>query len=143
MARSHVVVSARVVCYINGKAYAQVSDFQFNSSTPHKAIYGIDSATPYELAPTQTKVSGQIGLYRIESDGGAEGAGIVPPQAYIQKGKYFTIMLVDRLTDSTLFRADQCVANGQNWNIPNKGIVTGSLQFEGMIWSNEVGPPLR
>ena len=139
MSKSRIASTAKVICYINGRAWAQATSFRWSSETPSKEICGIDSSEPFELAATRTKVTGTIGLIRLVGDGGAEGAGATVPFEYIPAGKYFTLMLVDRATDTTIFRADYCRASSQNWDAPLKGLVTGSLAFEALGWSNELG----
>lgn len=138
MSKSRIASTAKVVLYINGRAYAQVTNFRWNSETPTREIAGIDSSEPYELAPTRTKVTGSIGLVRLVGDGGAEGAGATVPFEHIPAGRYFSLMLVDRSTDTTIFRADNCRASQQNWDVPMKGFITGSLAFEALAWSNEL-----
>jgi hypothetical protein len=139
MPASRIASTAKVILYINGNAYAQAMSFRWSSDTPKKPLYGLDSSEPYELAPTVTKVSGQITLLRLVGDGGAEGAGATPSLPSIPAGKYFTLMLVDRATDTQLFRADHCTATSQGWDVPSKGLITGGLSFEALTWSNELG----
>lgn len=138
MARSRVLASSSVVVYVNGKLFGHCASFSFSSHTPRKAIYGLDSTEPYELAPTTTRVSASMQVYRLVGDAGAEGAGITAPYDDLPKEKYFTVMLVDRGSDSTLFRADYCSLTSQSWSIPSRGIVTGSLDIEAINWSNEL-----
>lgn len=139
MSQSRIASTAKVVLYINGRAYAQVTTFRWTCDTPTREIAGIDSSEPFELAPTRTKVTGTIGLVRLVGDGGIEGAGASVPFEYIASGKYFSLMLVDRATDTTLFRADNCRTSSQYWDVPQKGLITGSLTFEAISSSNELG----
>lgn len=135
---SKTLTGARIVCYINGKLYGRVSSFTWDSQTAHKPIYTIDAAEPFELAAGITKVGGTISVYRLIGDGGAQGAGIVPKYGDIPRGKYFSIMLIDRGTDLVLFQAKYCSLQTESWTVPQKGIITGSLHFEAIDWSNEV-----
>lgn len=135
-----VIVAARAVVYINGKLYSKVTGFRWNSSTPLRAIHGIDNPVAYELAPTVARMTGTMALIRTSGDGGLEGPGITAQFADIPRQKYFTLLLLDRATDTVLFRADQCMVSGQSWDLPVKGLMTGTLDFEGIVWSNEVGP---
>jgi hypothetical protein len=139
MAQSRIASTAKVVLYINGRAWAQATSFRWTCDTPTKEITGIDSSEPYELAPTRSKVTGQVALLRLVGDGGAEGAGAMVPFESLPQGKYFTLMLVDRSTDTQLFRADYCRASSQYWDVPQKGLITGSLSFEAISCSNELG----
>lgn len=137
MSRSPLATSAQVVLYVNGRSYAQVTGFNWSSVTPPKAIYGLDSGEPYELAPTITKVTGTVGLLRMVGDGGLEGAGIAPHLPDLPRGRYFSLALIHRGTDITIFRSDRCWVVSQSWDVPSKGRVSGSMTFEGFDWSNE------
>jgi hypothetical protein len=137
VSKSRLITAAKVVLYINGKPYALVTSFAWTSQTPKKAIYGLDSGEPYELAPGQTKCQGQIGLLRAVGEGGLEGIGVTPFFHDLPREKYFTLALVERGTDTQIFRADRCSIMSQAWNIPAKGMVTGTMTFEAMDWNNE------
>lgn len=137
MSRSRLVTGAKVALYINGRPYAQVTSFRWDSLTPAKPIYGIDSGEPYELAPTTTRIAGNVGMVRLIGDGGLEGPGITHHFGDVPRGKYFSLTLVERGTDTTIFRADRCTATSQSWDVPNKGMVQGQMAFEALDWSNE------
>lgn len=137
MSRARTIVSANVICYINNKPYAQVTSFAFHSSTPREAINGVDSIDPFELAVNTTKVSGSIGLVRTLFDGGIEGAGLTTNFERLPQEKYFSVMLVERLSQRVLFRADYCSVNQQNWSLTAKGIMQGQVEFEALAWSND------
>lgn len=138
MPRAKVVVGAHVTCYINGQPYGRASQFSFRSMTPRKAIYGLDSMDPYELAPTTTKVTGTLRIYRTVGDGGAEGGGLTVPYEDLPREKYFTVQLIDRGSDKVLFQAELCSVVSQSWDVPMKGVVSGTLEFEAISWSNEL-----
>lgn len=134
------LTGAHIVCYINGKLYGRVSNFTWDSQTVHKQIYGLDSADPFELAAAQTKIGGNVSIYRLIGDGGAQGAGIVPKYEDMPRGRYFNVTLLDRSTDLIVFQAKYCVLQAESWSIPMRGIITGQLHFEAIEWSNEVRP---
>jgi hypothetical protein len=135
--KSKLITTAQVVLYINGKPYANVSGFRWESATPPKVIYGLDSGEPYELAPATTRVTGIVQLYRQVGSGGLEGAGVIAPFESLPRSKYFSLSLVERSTDTQIFRADNCWAVSQSWDAPVKGRITGAISFEGLTWSNE------
>lgn len=137
MAQSSLVSSAKVVCYINGKQVGTVTSFRFSSDTPHREIMGLDSAIPFELAPQTAHVSGTIGLIKTVGDGGAEGLGIVSQGLNSIRDMYFSLNLVDRVTGGSMFYADYCCVQGQSWDVPNKGLVAGNVNFAGITWANE------
>jgi hypothetical protein len=138
MARAKVVTSAGVVLHLNAKAFGRVRGFQFASETPKIAVYGLDSTEPFELMPTTTKISGRVSVYRTIGDGGAEGAAMVVPYDFVPREKYFSLQLVERASDSVIFEAAYCSVIRQSWSVPEKGIVTGEIEFEALDWSNEI-----
>lgn len=140
MARAKVVTSAGVVLHLNGKPFGRVKSFQFGSDTPKKAIYGLDSSEPFELMPTVTKVTGKMSLYRTVGDAGAEGAAIATSYELLPREKYFSVQLVERASDTVIFEASYCSIIRQSWSAPEKGIVTGEIDFEAIDWSNEIKP---
>ena len=140
MSSPQLVVGARVLLYVNGRLYGRVSGFQWSSSVNHKGVYALDSLSPVELLPTQTKVIGNITVYRVIGDGGAEGPGFTTNFPSISRMKYFTLALVARYTQRVLFEADRCVLQNQSWNAPTRGFVTGSLSFEALDWDENEAP---
>lgn len=135
-----VLTGAHILVYINGKLYGRCSHFAWDSATQHKPIYGLDTADPFELAAAQTKIAGTMTVFRLHSDGGAQGVGMVPKYEDMPRGKYFSISLIDRSNDLQLFEARYCVVQSESWSVPAKGVITGSVHFEGIDWSNEVRP---
>lgn len=135
---SRILVAAQIVVYVNGRAYAQVTSFRWNSMTPKKAIYGLDSGEPFELAPTTTKIGGEMGLLRLMGDGGLEGAGVTALFPDLPREKYFTMTLRDMASDTQIFRAENSTCISQAWDVPAKGMVTGRMSFEALDWDNEV-----
>jgi hypothetical protein len=133
-----MVVGAQAVCYINGTMYGQVSSFRWSSDTPYRPLYGLDCIWPQELVPTVVKVSAQLNIYRMVGDGGLEGAGITAPYASLPRQQYFTLSLRDRYSDNLLFESRWCVVDTQTWDVPAKGLVTGSFSVTGIAWHNEV-----
>lgn len=137
MSIPRLLLGPKTVLYINGHPYAAVAGVKFNSETPKKPLYAVDSGDPYELAPTTTKVTGTMALYRTVGDGGIEGAGMTVDFAYLPRERYFSMSLIDRSTDTQVFRADRCSVISQSWDIPSRGIVMGSVTFEALTWNNE------
>jgi hypothetical protein len=135
--RSRLAAGAKVILYVNGKPYAPVVSFRWDSTTVPHPIMGLDSGEPYELAPATTKITGNLMILRQIGDGGIEGAGLVPNFGDLPRGKYFTLALVDRVTDTTMFQASKCWIVSQSWDVPSKGLVTGSVSFEAIDWNNE------
>lgn len=136
--RAQTIVSAGIIVYLNAKPYGRVKDFAFESVTGKKAQYGLDSLEPYELIPTSTKVTGHMTIVRTIGDAGAEGAAITARFEDLPRERYFTIQLVERVSDTLLFEARYCSVTRQAWNVPEKGMVTGTVEFEALDWSNEL-----
>lgn len=137
MGQPLTIPGAQVLCYINGRLYSQVESFEWESITPKKPIYGIDSVDPFELAVTTTAVRATLGAYRLHGDGGFQGAGIIAQFHDLPREKYFTFQLVDRKTKLTLFEAAFCSANREQWKVATKNLMRGTLNFEGITWVNE------
>jgi hypothetical protein len=130
------IAGAHVVCYVNGKLYGRITNFSWSSQTANRPIYVLDTVDPVELAPGQTKISASMNVIRLHGDGGLQGTGMVPNYEQIPNGKYFTFTLIDRLTDLTIFNANYCKIQDESWSVPSKGLVTGSVRFEALEWSN-------
>ena len=140
MARARVVVGAHIICYINGQPYGRISHFTFRSQTARKPLYGLDSMDPYELAVTQSKITGTMKIFRTVGDGGAEGAGISASFDDLPREKYFTVQLIDRGSDKVIFQAELASVVSQTWDIPAKGTISGTIEFEAISWENEIQP---
>ncbi len=135
-----ITTGSQVNLYINGAPYAKVLGFSFAVATPKREIRGIDSSDPSEFAITTQSVTGQLEIYRLTGDGGLEGSGIVAPLNLLTKEKYFSMALVDSLTDGLLFAAQNCTVENQSWDIRTKALVTGSMSFKALSWTNEASP---
>jgi hypothetical protein len=138
--KSVVVTGAKLVLYVNGEVLGRVSEMSWSVETSHRRAYGLDSLTPAELIPQSTRVHGVIRLIKTARDGGAEGAGLTAPIPDLSRVKYCALMLVDRDTDTVVFRVDRAFVESQGWSAPSRGVVTGTVAFEGMDWGNEVQP---
>ncbi len=137
MTRARSIVAANVICYVNNRPFGKVTGFSFSSATPREPINGIDSIDPFELAANTTRVTGSLTLVRTLYDGGAEGAGMTTDFERLPQEKYFSILLVERLSDTVLFQANHCSVNQQSWGASAKGVMTGQVEFEALSWTNE------
>jgi len=134
---SRLITGARLVVSINGRPYAKVVDFSWSSATPAREIYGVDSTEPFELATTVSRGTGAMTIYRMVSDGGAEGAGITVSLPDLPNEKYFSVALTERSSDTVVFQARRCKVTAQEWTVPTRGYVMGTIHFSMMEWSNE------
>lgn len=132
--------AAGVKCFINGRDMGWVTGVTFDSATPHRAYYGIDSLKPFELIPTNLTVSGTISVIKMFGDGGSlEYQGIVSGFNKVITEKYFTLLLTQHTSAGAsyvIFRADECSVDKQSWSFQNKQIVTGTFTFQGIEWTN-------
>lgn len=135
-----IITGARVVCYINGLFFGRVFGFSWESFTPQKEIFGLDQTEAFELADTTARCSFQIQLYRTAGDGGAQGAGVSNQYPDLSRSKYFTVVLVDRGSNTVIFQANSCKTERESWNVPLKNFVTGQLECKALDWTNEVMP---
>lgn len=140
MARSHLTTGAKVALFVNGKRYGRVTAFNWNSDTPKRAIYGVDSMQAFELAPTIARVSGSVSILKLSGDGGAEGAGMNVPFPDLANAKYFSVILVEIGTNVVIFAASKCSATSQSWGIVTRAYVTGTINFEAIEWGGETRP---
>jgi hypothetical protein len=134
-----LVTGARSKLYINFRLIGEVTDFRYTSSTPRKPIYGIDATEPFEFVPTITAIKGSIALLRPAGSGSMEGYGITNSFEETAREKYVNIFLIDRKVPLPIFQCPRAVITGQSWNVPSRGMMTGTVEFEGFVWNNEVG----
>ena len=132
-----VVCGAHAVVYVNARPYARVSLIDFQSAEPQREVRVVDSLDVAEEVPTGVSFRVGLSVYRLHGDGGAEGGGLAVPRRDMAVQKLFSLLVVDRVNDLVLFRADRCKLVAQRWTI-GKGMVTGSLQANLMDLGNEV-----
>ncbi len=138
MARSPLVTGSKVALYINGVMFGRVTSFSFASETPRRKIHCVDSASPFELAPTTNSVSGSMSVYRLHDDGAAEGAGMVGTIDELPREKYFTMVLFNLATGGIVFQAEFCSVENQSWNFESRSLSMGTITFSAIRHENEV-----
>ena len=135
------LVSAQLLCYINGRFVGEITGIQLSQSTSHASRMGLDSLTPYALDPASAHVSGTVSVLRRHASGGLEGRGIVAPFRHIPIEKYFSMLLVDRATGKRFFQADFCKVTSQSWSMGARQRVEGSFSFDALDAANEAEYP--
>lgn len=136
-AHNLLLVGAHARCYLNNQPFGRIADFSWDDNTPRKEIKVCDYLPPWELLQTGASVRCNASIYRIHMDGGIEGAGMrAPSWLDLPREKYFSFLVLDRLTDTVLFRADKCSVEHQSWRI-GRGYVMGTVSFLGLLWENE------
>lgn len=128
-----VLAGSTLLCYVNGNLYGKVTGFQYNDSTPHKTLGGVDIVLPIEIAPTTKRFTATMTVLRLRGDLGAEGDGLAGTGDNLSIEKYFTFMVVDRLTDLVIFRSDYNKTTSQSWSVTNHALMTGTVAFTGIV----------
>lgn len=132
------IAAAHLKCYVNGVLLGYVMGVPgWQVKSAWGELREIDSVITRQLAPRMFGVSGTIQILRGRSTGGLEGAGMVPQAEAMLRQKYLTIELQDRISQDIVYRALMCEVQQQDWQIQAKGLVVGTFQFIGIIFSNE------
>ena len=139
MTRSRLITGAQVVVYVNGSMLGRVASIGIMNSTPRKELHTIDTLEPMELMPQSVSGHGQMQIYRLHQDGGIQALGMAAVWEDVSREKYFSILVLDRATDTTLFRADKCSTISENWTF-NRGHIMGDVAFSFVRWSNGMQP---
>ncbi len=139
MGRPRLVVGAHVIVYVNNRPFGRCAEIEYESDTPGRAVKVVDSMFPAEQIPLAAFFSGTMQIYRLHQDGGIEEVGMSGTWQDIPREKYFSVLIVDRFSDTVLFRADRCKATRQRWT-HRKGFVMGTVQFTGILWNNATQP---
>lgn len=134
---SQVLAGAHLKVMVNGRLLGWASSFAPRIRTAYRPAVGIDQSTVQEFIPGTYSVGGTMEVYRGRLQGGLEGLGMVAFARDMLRQKYCRIELVDRGTGTTVFRFENCVVTEQAWRVTPKGLVIGSIQFEGTEYSNE------
>jgi len=138
---TNLVTGARLILYVNGKKFAPVNSFSPVEDSPHREVHGIDSLEPIELVQGPLTCSGMFTIYRQVHDGGVEGAGMKATWDAETRSKYFSILIVDRITDTIIWESRKNSIVRQSWNFPAKGYVTGNIMFKGLSYGNGTESP--
>lgn len=136
-----IITGAHVILFVNGERFGSVYSFALNIGTPSKKIGGIDVPGWVELATTMETCSGTMGVYRLIGDGGAEGAGLVPVSEQLPRGKYFSMQLIERTSDTTVFSTQYARVEDQKWAFEPKSMTRGNIIWEALGRKNEAEGP--
>ena len=137
MGRNITINTNDLIVYINGDVFGVASGLEYEMSYDRRPIRGIDSLFPFELAPAGGMLSGSISCFRLHSDAGLEGRGIAARDYRISRERYFSLQIVDRITDEVILQSDACAVSTQRWSLDTHNVVRGSFSFQGIGWSNE------
>lgn len=131
------ISGAQLLCYINGQLFGRIVGFNYQSSTPSIDVRGIDSDQPFEFMSGTTSLTGSISCYRLSGDGGLENLGVTSKYADLTLLKYFSIQIIDRKNNLSIFKAQKCRLENQNWSVGSRGIMQGSFSFKGFAYDTE------
>jgi hypothetical protein len=135
-AHNLLVVGAHCRVYINNQPFGRIADFGADETTSRKEVKVVDYLPPFELIQTGASARFNASIYRLHMDGGIEGAGLKSVWPDLPREKYFSFLVLDRLTDTVLFRADKCSVEHQSWRV-GRGFVMGTISFVVLDFSNE------
>jgi hypothetical protein len=133
---NQLLVGAHLKVYVNGGPFGRTADFSWEESTPRRETAVVDYLPPWELEQGSVSVRASMTIYRMHMDGGIENAGLKAVWADLPREKYFSLLLIDRVTDTVVFRADRCSVEHQSWRA-TRGYVMGSVSIKALDWSNE------
>ncbi len=132
MAQSTVLRGADLSVYINNSPFGVASDLRWSIKNGRRPIFGIDSETPFDLAPGQRIIEGAITCYYVRGGGGLEGAGVVADGDVLLFEKYSTLTVTDRVSGDVILSIQKMNVGDQSWTAAPKGLVQGSFSFIGI-----------
>jgi hypothetical protein len=134
---SSLIVTAHTVLYINGMPYANVSEITPSITSPQKVLRGIDYLPGIETAPMPLEYTVSTTVYRRKNHGGLEGDGLVPGWDVATRGKFFSAIIMDRVTSEILFESQKNQITSQAWRIAPKSLLIGQITWVGLGYSND------
>lgn len=132
---------ARCTLKVNGKIVGFAFGISWNIETSVTQIDTIDDPLPYELAPAQINVTGQISGFRIPGSG--------PTQQLIQGDilsfvhqRYIEIEVRDTQTDNLIFLTKRAMITSRSESIRSDALAEMTLNFRAIGWADERQPKL-
>jgi len=150
--------------YINNQLAGYANDFRYSVVQGQKAFYGVDSPFPQEIAQgaAPSLVEGTMTVFRPKN-GSPEAWGFMTPRASkygseedlvtggfkangmenpgstaLGSGKYSIIRLEDRKTSKVVANIYFVMFSAQSWSVGARGIMMGTLSFQGMTVDHPV-----
>ncbi len=97
----------------------------------------IDRSTPIELPSGMCTIKGTMEIMRFRNSGGLQGVGIAAPEDRILLERYFSLTVVDRVSDKVILQIDEASVTEESWQTGAKGMVSGTFSFQGRQWTND------
>jgi len=136
-ASNKVMGGSQILVFINGFPWGNCRSIRLRIVNTSKKLFGLDSAFPFDNIPTTIQVDGTIELYKLVGDGGLEGQEITAPPLLVQNSMFASIILINRISQEVIFRSDTCLVQSQDWDIPSRGIISGSVGFTAIDWTSD------
>ena len=138
--RDLIQIGGNLKLLINNKTLGIVTGFSYMIDYGRRALRGVDCPFPQEIVSGQQTVRGQVSVVRLKGVT-LENCGVISPQlsntgtatGEMAGDPYFSLTLVDRTSDQTVFRVDAASLTNQQWTVGARGIMTGSFNFEGVV----------
>src|SRR5277367_2004595 len=124
------LTGANLKIFINGNLFGVGTAVDWSADYGRRAIFGVDSYLPQEIASSQVTINGTIECIRLKLAGGLDGLGIGPNDQNILLEKYIQITLIDRQTDATVFQCFNAVVSNQSWRAHTSAVLRGSFSFQ-------------
>lgn len=138
MAQVQTMAASTIKVYINGIVMPNISSLSFSLSNGEEEIWGIDSLSPQEISPSKTTVSGTITGMRIKASGDAQARRMIPLQAEVMEGNYWSLRVEDIDTKFNLLFIPYAKVSREDVQIQAKGLVKFSLNFVGILAAQEL-----
>lgn len=129
------IAGGDLLVYFNGELLGIAETFDYAVDYGRKEIRVIDTLLPIEEAPTQVAVGGSFSVWRTDNTAGLEGLGVVARDFALSRERYFSIRVVNRQTDTIVFKCDMASVKNQSWSVQAQGLMKGTFSFSGIGWS--------
>lgn len=128
-----------ITVFVNGFSYGNVRSIRIREITNSQRRYGLDSPMPFDLIPLTNSADFTIECYLLigEAGTGLQGVEIMPPPALSQSGQYASIILVSNRDQAIIFRSDTCSVVSVDSDIPARGLVTRTINFNTLDWTSD------
>lgn len=136
--RSITIPGSAVKVKINGKTLPSIQSMNWVIDYGEKAIYGIDSEFPQEIATTKQSIKGTVQNVRVRFSKGLQGINAVPTIQTFLTGPYHEMRVIDRQTNKVLLVVEGMKITNQSYSVPSKGVVTFSFSFIGIAAREEL-----
>lgn len=136
---SPLLTGAHVLVYVNNQLFGRVASIDLDQTTPLKEIQTVDYLGSIEIANMNVTGGGSMVIYKTKRDGGIEASGFVARWQDLSRQKYFSLLLIDRSSDTVIYRADKNMVASQKWHYGQE-LVLGVVTFRSILAENSSQP---